>query len=264
MSPHVVPWPCDGASFPVLRAHCTGGEGMGVEKLHSCHGSPCFEQKSEQSPHGAGRGCLRYLSGHSLVTPGGGGGYLGPWPAPAHPHQKKFSSGKKMKITKGAGNLRPILGTQTVCWPPRGWGILPTKQWPGGFHYGDSPPMNHACQLTVSGRLLGALSFGFCTPHPRLVLFCSCCFCCFCCPAAHFGAAPSVVYLSNCLIDEMLLLEEAHCHDKPEIDDSWAADTGEKAGVHEHDADEEEAESCADASEETFAHAGAATDGGAA
>ena len=48
--------------------------------------------------------------------PGGGGGCLGPWPAPADqpplPHQKFFLR-QKMKFIKGAGNLRPISGTQT-------------------------------------------------------------------------------------------------------------------------------------------------------
>ena len=49
--------------------------------------------------------------------PRGGGGYLGPWSAPANPGplptSEGVSSGKTMKFITGAGNVRPILGTKT-------------------------------------------------------------------------------------------------------------------------------------------------------
>ena len=44
-------------------------------------------------------GRKRQPAGHCLRTAGGGGGCLGPWPAPAnpptHPHQKNFPPAKK-------------------------------------------------------------------------------------------------------------------------------------------------------------------------
>ena len=52
-----------------------------------------------------------------------------PMQTPPHPHQKNFLR-QKMKITKGARNLRPILGAQTFFWPLtpppplRGLGLL--------------------------------------------------------------------------------------------------------------------------------------------
>ena len=51
-----------------------------------------------------------------LKDPRGAGGCLGPWPAPADtppPTSGKIFLRQKMKFIKGAGNLRPILDTQT-------------------------------------------------------------------------------------------------------------------------------------------------------
>ena len=43
----------------------------------------------------------------------------GPWPAPGRPPTpyQKFFLQQKMKFIEGAGNLRPIVGTQTFFWP---------------------------------------------------------------------------------------------------------------------------------------------------
>ena len=59
--------------------------------------------------------------GHCLMTPRGGGMSWGPGPAPTPPpptHIRKFSSEKKKKFIKEAGNLGLILGTQTFLPPP--------------------------------------------------------------------------------------------------------------------------------------------------
>ena len=77
-------------------------------------------------------------SGYCLRTRGGGG-CLGPWPAPApadpptHPPTqiRKMFLRKKMKLIKGAGNLRPILGTQTFL---ASGPLLPGKRG-GGFSF---------------------------------------------------------------------------------------------------------------------------------
>ena len=49
-----------------------------------------------------------------LKDPGRGGGA---WPAPADPPHIRIIFQQKMKFINGAGNLRPILGTQTFVWP---------------------------------------------------------------------------------------------------------------------------------------------------
>ena len=62
-------------------------------------------------------------AGRSLRTPPGGGGAGQP---PTHPHQN-ICVRENMKSIKGAGNLRPILATQTFFLsdpPPRGHGPL--------------------------------------------------------------------------------------------------------------------------------------------
>ena len=51
---------------------------------------------------------------------GGGGGCLGPGqprPPPPPPHISKMYLRQNMKVIKGARNLRPTFGTQTVFWP---------------------------------------------------------------------------------------------------------------------------------------------------
>ena len=52
---------------------------------------------------------------------GGGGGLVWgpgqPGRPPHPPHIRKIFLRRKMKFIKGAGNLRPILGTQTFFWP---------------------------------------------------------------------------------------------------------------------------------------------------
>ena len=46
---------------------------------------------------------------------GGGAGQLRPTPSPSH--IRKTFLWQQLKFIKGAGNLRPIVGTQTFCWP---------------------------------------------------------------------------------------------------------------------------------------------------
>ena len=69
-----------------------------------------------------------------LGDPKGGGGCLGPWPAPADP-STHIRNRQKMEFIKGAGNLRPISGTHTFFWPLDHYfvfGILCTKKRPDG------------------------------------------------------------------------------------------------------------------------------------
>ena len=54
-------------------------------------------------------------AGHCLVNPPRGGGLPSPG-RPPPPTSETFSSGKKMKFIKVAGNLRPVLGTQAFSW----------------------------------------------------------------------------------------------------------------------------------------------------
>ena len=57
-------------------------------------------------------------------------GALASPPSPP-PHIRKFSLGQKVKFIEGAGNLRPMSGTQTVSWPlTRGGGGFLLKQKP--------------------------------------------------------------------------------------------------------------------------------------
>ena len=55
------------------------------------------------------------------MTPGGAGGCLGLWPAPADPpphrHQKKFPLTKKMEIYKRGRKFEAVFSTQTFFWP---------------------------------------------------------------------------------------------------------------------------------------------------
>ena len=105
------------------------------------HGAP----HNTQGWAGAGRGGVVW-SQNQAIAKGlrwGGGGCLGPWPAPADPptpsHQKNFPLGQRMKFLEGAGTLRPISDTQTfflACGPggapPRFWTptTSPTNCWP--------------------------------------------------------------------------------------------------------------------------------------
>ena len=49
--------------------------------------------------------------------PQGGGGHSGPWPTHPPDHIRKLFLRQKMKVIKGAGNLRPISDAQTSFWP---------------------------------------------------------------------------------------------------------------------------------------------------
>ena len=95
----------------------------------------CASAVSPPKRRGVGVGMgLRPL----LQDPRGEGGLLGaltsPRPTPQPPHIRMGFLRQKLKFIKGAGNLRPIFGTQTVFWPltpPPSPGGAP-KQWPDG------------------------------------------------------------------------------------------------------------------------------------
>ena len=101
-----------------------------------------------------GVGCPRDGAVARAVDPGGGGGGGGALaspdpPTPPAPQHQKNCPPANMKFIKGAGNLRPIVGTRTFCWasdPP------PPPHATGGgvFSSGNSVARVQGCGMTAS------------------------------------------------------------------------------------------------------------------
>ena len=94
-----------------------GGKRTGIcclNNLRNTHPLPCGARARSAEEQGS---CTREPTKRpspEVKVPGGGGGLLASAGRPTHP--RKFSPRKKMKFIKGAGNLRPILGTHAF-WP---------------------------------------------------------------------------------------------------------------------------------------------------
>ena len=105
-----------GEQVPGQASECGRDSAVAHKHPHT----QCTPWATAQRPIHTPQREMTTLWGVRAHEPGGwGGGCLGPWPAPADPptHTRKIFLRQKMKLIKGAGNLRPMLGTQNFFLP---------------------------------------------------------------------------------------------------------------------------------------------------